>query len=65
MGQIQFTVSDETDAYLKWLAKEILFESTASKAARHIFLKGLEETRRSGRHQEPLFSETASIAEDE
>jgi len=53
MPQIQFSVSEETEVYLRWLADNILFEQTSSKAARHLFLKGLEQTRRDAGQIDP------------
>lgn len=53
MPQIKFTVSDEAVAYLRWFARNILFEKTEGDAARHLMMKQLEEIRRAHRKDEP------------
>ena len=53
MPQIKFTVTDEAAAYLKWLARNILFEKSEDGAARHLMMHRLEETRRQYRREEP------------
>jgi hypothetical protein len=55
--QIKFTVPDATIAYLRWLAKNILFEDDENGAARHLMMKQLEETRRNNRSSEPTADE--------
>ena len=53
MPQIQFTVTDEAVAYLKWLARNVLFEKSEHMEARHLMMSRLEETRRQYRRDEP------------
>ena len=53
MPQIRFTVTDEAVAYLKWLARNILFEKTEHDAARHLMMTRLEQSRREYRRDEP------------
>lgn len=51
--QIKFTVTDQAAAYLRWFAKNILFESTENDAARHLMMSKLEDTRRLHRKDDP------------
>ena len=53
MGQICFSVSDEAEAYLRWYARNILFEKTEDLAARHMMMHRLEEIRRERRLSDP------------
>jgi len=53
MPQISFSVTDEAAAYLRWLARNILFERSEHTAARHLMMRSLEETRRQFRRDEP------------
>ena len=53
MPQIRFTVSDAAIAYLRWLARNILFEKSEHDAARHLMMHRLEKTRRQHRRDEP------------
>ena len=53
MPQISFSVTDEAAAYLRWLARNILFEKTENLAARHLMMYRLEEMRRQFRRDEP------------
>lgn len=53
MPQIQFAVSDEAIVYLRWLARNVLFEKSEHLAARHLMMSRLEETRRQYRRDEP------------
>lgn len=51
--QIRFTVSDEAAAYLRWVARNILFEKSEHEAARAFMMHRLEEVRRQHRRDEP------------
>ena len=53
MPQIKFSVTKEAVAYLRWLARNILFESSEHQAARHLMMQRLEQTRREHRRDEP------------
>ena len=53
--QLKFTVSNEARAYLRWYARNILFEETEDLAARHLMMRGLEIMRREYRGSEPGF----------
>ena len=53
MPQISCSVTDEAAAYLRWLARNILFERSEHLAARHLMMHRLEETRRQYRRDEP------------
>ncbi len=53
MPQLRFSVTDEAAAYLRWLARNILFEKSEHDAARHLMMYRLEETRRQYRRDEP------------
>ncbi len=53
MGQICFSVSGEAEAYLKWYARNILFEKTEALAARHLMMHRLEEIRRERHPNDP------------
>ncbi|MCH7794378.1 MAG: hypothetical protein IH900_04460 [Proteobacteria bacterium] len=53
MPQIKFSVTNEAAAYLRWFARNILFESSENQAARHLMMTRLEETRRQYRRDEP------------
>jgi len=53
MPQIRFTITDEAVAYLRWLARNVLFEKTEHDAARHLMMSRLEQTRRKHRKDEP------------
>ena len=53
MATIKFTVTEEAEAYLLWYARNIIFEDTASLAARHMMMTRLEQVRHQRRPQEP------------
>jgi len=53
MAQISFTVTEEAEAYLLWYARNMIFEKTASVAARHLMMHRLAEVRASRRPSEP------------
>jgi len=53
MPQIKFTVTDEAATYLRWVAKNILFEKNEHDAARHFMLQELAKSRRKYRQEEP------------
>jgi hypothetical protein len=53
MPIIKFTVTDEAEAYFLWYARNVLFEDTASSAARHMAMTRLEQVRHQRRSQEP------------
>ena len=55
LAQIQFTITEEAAAYLRWYARNILFEKSdnANAAARHLMMKQLEQLRRENRRNEP------------
>ena len=53
MPQIKFTVTEEAAAYLRWLARNVLFEKTENDAARHLMMVQIEKTRREHRKDEP------------
>lgn len=59
--QIKFTVTDHAAAYLRWLAKNILFEATEHDAARHLMMTKLEEQRRLYRRDEPSQDDLAPL----
>ncbi len=63
--QIKFTVTKEAAAYLRWVAKNILFESSEHTAARHLMMTKLEETRRTNRKNEPGPEDLAPIMLDQ
>ncbi len=68
MPQIKFSVTKEAVAYLRWLARNILFESSEHQAARHLMMHRLEQTRRKYRQDEPSPDDLAvpeSIPEQE
>jgi hypothetical protein len=53
MPQIKFSVTDEAVAYLRWFARNVLFEKSENDAARYLMMKQLEKTRRMHRKDEP------------
>ena len=55
MPQVQFTITEEAAAYLRWYSRNILFEKSdnANAAARHLMLSRLEQMRREKRRDEP------------
>jgi hypothetical protein len=53
MIQLKFSVTEEAAAYLRWVARNILFEKDENAAARHLMMKELENTRRAHRRDEP------------
>lgn len=53
MPDIKFTVSEQAEAYLEWMAREILFVKTANAAAKHLMMCQLEQVRRTYRKHEP------------
>lgn len=53
MPQIQFSITEEAAAYLRWYARQILFEKTEDLAARHLMMYRLEEIRQQHRRDEP------------
>jgi hypothetical protein len=59
--QIKFTVTAEAVAYLRWFARNILFEGSEHDAARHLMMRQLEETRRKHRKEEPSTDDLASM----
>jgi len=59
--QIKFTVSEQSAAYLRWVAKNILFETTEHEAARHLMMTRLEELRRAYRKDEPSPEDLAPL----
>jgi hypothetical protein len=59
--QIKFTVTAEAAAYLRWYARNILFEETEHVAARHLMMKQLEKTRRAHRKDEPSPEDLAPL----
>jgi hypothetical protein len=61
MAQIQFTITEEAAAYLRWYARTILFEKSdnANAAARHLMLSRMEQLRRETRHNEPSSDDLA------
>ncbi len=60
MPQIQFTVTKEAAAYLRWYAREILFEKSENQVARHFMIHRLEEVRRQHRRDEPSPADLAT-----
>ncbi len=60
MPQIQFTVTEEAAAYLRWYGREILFEKSENLAARHLMMHRLEEIRRQHRRDEPSPADLAT-----
>lgn len=65
MPQIRFTVTGKAAAYLRWLAKNVLFEGSENDAARHLMMVQLEKTRREHRKDEPAPEDLAPIPSDE
>jgi hypothetical protein len=63
MPQIKFTVTAEAAAYLRWLARNILFEKTENDAARHLMMKQLEQARRVYRKEEPSPEDLTPVEE--
>lgn len=59
--QVKFTISEQAAAYLRWFAKNILFESTEHDAARHLMMAKLEEIRRLYRKEEPSLEDLVPI----
>ena len=59
--QIKFTVTGHAAAYLRWFAKNILFEENEHLAARHLMLTRLEEVRRIHRKDEPSENDLAPL----
>tara|TARA_R110002051_G_scaffold112802_1_gene185490 strand:- start:808 stop:1032 length:225 start_codon:yes stop_codon:yes gene_type:complete len=53
VAEIKFSVSDQAEAYLDWMAREVLFVKTPSAAAKHLMMSQLEHVRRTHRHTEP------------
>ncbi len=60
MPQIKFSVTNEAAAYLRWYARNILFESSENQAARHLMMVRLEEVRRQYRRDEPSPNDLAA-----
>jgi len=61
---IKFTVSQETAAYLQWLAKNIVPEDTVDAVARHLVMQQIDGMRRANRKEEPAFSEMPPAADE-
>ena len=61
MPQIQFTVTEEAAAYLRWYARTILFEKAdnGNAAARHLMMARLEQIRRDRNPSEPSTQDLA------
>lgn len=53
MPQIRFSVTHEAAAYLRWVARNILFEKSENDAARHLMMYRLEQIRHEHRRDEP------------
>lgn len=53
MPLIKFSISDEAAAYLRWLARNILFVKSEDAAAKHLMAVQLGKTRRKYRREEP------------
>lgn len=53
MAEIKFTITKQAEAYLNWMAREILFVKTANTAAKHLMMCQLEGVRRKHRKDEP------------
>ena len=70
MPQIHFTVTEKAAAYLRWYARNVLFEKSANAAARHMMLHRLEGLRHENRKSEPghddlIYDKTESDDENE
>jgi hypothetical protein len=58
--QVKFTVTAEAVAFLRWYARNILFEDSAHDAARHLMMRQLERIRRAHRKEDPTPEDLAT-----
>lgn len=56
-AQIKFTLSDDARAYLRWLARDVLFLKTEHDAAKHLLTRQMELMRRENRGHEPSIAD--------
>lgn len=52
MAQIKFSVGSNTERYLAWYSRTFLADGSPHVAARHLFMRGLEASRRANTAEE-------------
>jgi len=65
MPQIKFSVPANTKAYLRWYSREFLADGNENVAAKHLFERGLEKSRRDNLNESFQDFDEVEIVDDE